>query len=56
VAAFPPTNKCATCSTQQFAQRTVELRGHSGGGAFCFAERGDLEVERSRIDLRMIIG
>ena len=41
---------------QQVPQRAVELRGHSGCGGFGFAKRRDLQIKRSGVRVRVIVG
>jgi len=50
VAALALPDEPASRGAQQFAQRTVELRSHSGGRGLGFAQRDDLRIERGEID------
>ena len=45
----------AAGGAQQVPQRAVELRRHSDRGRFGFAQCGDLQEQRSGIDVRMIV-
>jgi hypothetical protein len=55
MAALTLPHKRAACGQQQFPEHPVELRRHSGGGQFGFAQRGDLEKDRGRIQIGMIV-
>jgi large subunit ribosomal protein L28 len=56
--AVPPTplpDQCTTSGAQQFTQKAVELRSHLTHGCFGFAQRGDLQKQLFRRDIRMIV-
>jgi hypothetical protein len=55
VAAFPLPNKATSRGTQQVAKCAVKLGGHLGGGRLGFAQRRDLQIERSRIGVGVVV-
>ena len=56
MAAFSLSNGRAARRTQQVAQSAVELRRHSRSRRFGLAQCGDLQEQRSGIDVGMIVG
>jgi hypothetical protein len=55
VAAFALPHEHTTCIAQQIAQRTVELRSHSGGDRFGFFQRRDLKEQIGGIDAGVVV-
>ena len=55
MAALALANEFATGRQQQFAESSVELGCHSGGGPFSFTQRRDLKEHRGRIQIGMIV-
>lgn len=55
VTAAPLPDHRAACGAQQIAQLAVELRRHSARGRPSFAQRGDLQEQRFRSNIRVIV-
>jgi hypothetical protein len=55
VAAFALPDERAARRSQQVPDGAVELRSHSGGRGLRFAQRGELQIDRSGIDAGMIV-
>jgi hypothetical protein len=55
VAAASLPDQRAAGGAQQIPQRPIELRSHSARDRVCFAQRGDLEEQRFRRDIRVIV-
>ena len=46
MAALALADEVAPCLAQQLSQFAVEMRSHSGDRRLCFAQRGDLQINR----------
>ncbi len=48
-------SQSAFSGAQQLPERAIELRSHLGRDRFSVAQRSDLQVDRCRIDARMVV-
>jgi hypothetical protein len=55
MAALALADKSTPGSTRQIPKSAIELRGHSGGHELGFAQSGDLQINRRRVDARMVV-